>query len=507
MKNKIQNSTVLVLGSNPLSKKDLNYELLNLKYLPSLDQVLALKPNLLIVNFNSYKSNYHAQLIELCENLKKLSALPIILIEDQDKAGSEIEDHIKNLFENIWSTSFSINQASDQINALLTQDNSETEEFLAKTHNSEEKELKFQENIFLNCLSPINLETHFYSSYANTNKPIISGNFFKIIDLSASQVGIFFAEIKSSQAIKAFLTGYLLAEINTLINTEQKQILWSANSLLSKLSDSLYEVNKDCSTSIKAWYGIVDLGNLKINYASAGKLSPLLKTNSLKTEIQSELGLKAGMVYHEANCELEAKSNFLFYTDNLINNEQLFSQLENISQEVNAQDENKNLENILKDFSNEDYLVLYCKLKENREIHCLADSFSEILPQIDEILNSLPENLNPEIVNETEIALQELFFKAYTKIQRSRLIESFNEEADQIGKQLNLFSIKGFKANWWLNSDKLDISIYLHESNIPWSWNNKLHQDLEGISDLILFFDNIQIHPNQREITMSKSLF
>lgn len=488
MKNKIQNSTVLVLGSNPLSKKELNYELLNLKYLPSLDQVLALKPNLLIVNFNSYKSNYHAQLIELCENLKKLSALPIILIEDQGKADPEIENHIKSLFENIWNTSFSINQASDQINALLNQDNS--------THNSQEKELKFQENIFLNCLSPINLETHFYSSSVNTNKSIINGNFFKIIDLSASQVGIFFAEINSSEAIKAFLTGYLLAEINTLINTEQKQILWSPNSLLSKLSDSLYEVNKDCSTSIKAWYGIVDLGNLKINYASAGKLSPLIKTNSLKTEIQSELGLKAGMVYHEANCELEAKSNFLFYTDNLINNEPLFNQLENI-----------NLENILKDFPNEDYLVLYCKLKENREIHCLADSFSEILPQIDEILNSLPENLDPEIVNETEIALQELFFKAYTKIQRSRLIDFFNEDSGQMGKQLNLFSTKGFKANWWLNSDKLDISIYLNESNIPWSWNNKLHQDLEGISDLILFFDNIQIHPNQREITMSKSLF
>ena len=51
MKNKIQNSTILVLGSNPLSKKDLNYELLNLKYLPSIEQILALKPSLLIVNF------------------------------------------------------------------------------------------------------------------------------------------------------------------------------------------------------------------------------------------------------------------------------------------------------------------------------------------------------------------------------------------------------------------------------------------------------------------------
>ena len=104
MKNKIQNSTILVLGSNPLSKKDLNYELLNLKYLPSIEQILALKPSLLIVNFNSYKAIYHSKLIKLCEDLKSIYGLPIISIEDkkdQDLSLKETEN--QNLFENIWN--------------------------------------------------------------------------------------------------------------------------------------------------------------------------------------------------------------------------------------------------------------------------------------------------------------------------------------------------------------------------------------------------------------------
>ena len=150
---------------------------------------------------------------------------------------------------------------------------------------------------------------------------------------------------------------------------------------------------------------------------------------------------------------------------------------------------------------------MYFQLEKNQEIHCLADSFSDVLPKIDELLKSLPENLSTDIINELEIALQELFFKAYTKIQRSRLISSFNEESDDLYKQLNLFSRKGFKANWWTHSDRLDISVCLFENNIPWSWSNKADEDFEGISDLILFFDNIQINPNQKEITMSKNFF
>ena len=102
MKNKIQNSTILVLGSNPLSKKDLNYELLNLKYLPSIEQILALKPSLLIVNFNSYKAIYHSKLIELCEDLKSIYGLPIISIEDEkDQDLSLKETENQNLFEKI----------------------------------------------------------------------------------------------------------------------------------------------------------------------------------------------------------------------------------------------------------------------------------------------------------------------------------------------------------------------------------------------------------------------
>ena len=511
MKNKIQNSTILVLGSNPLSKKDLNYELLNLKYLPSIEQILALKPSLLIVNFNSYKAIYHSKLIELCEDLKSIYGLPIISIEDkkdQDLSLKETEN--QNLFENIWNTSFNINLASEQIEAVLEKENSvikKEEESLDNLH-----QLEFQENILLSCLSAVNLKDQYYAFSNNQNG--INNSFFKIINLSASQVAIFFAEINSVESIQAFLKGYLLAEINTLISTEQKNILCSTNSLLSKLSDSLYQLNKNSLAKVKAWYGIIDLANLKINYISAGKLSPLIynqstsNINLLKKEVQTELGLKDGIIYHECLADLEPESDFLFYTDNLCETEEFIEKFQNLCNENNPEIQAKkaNLQKLLSD-SSKDSLALYFQLEKNQEIHCLADSFSDVLPKIDEVLKSLPENLSTDIINELEIALQELFFKAYTKIQRSRLISSFNEESDDLYKQLNLFSRKGFKANWWTHSDRLDISVCLFENNIPWSWSNKADEDFEGISDLILFFDNIQINPNQKEITMSKNFF
>ena len=437
--------------------------------------------------------------------------MPIISIEDEkDQDLSLKETENQNLFENIWNTSFNINLASEQIEAVLEKENSvikKEEESLDNLH-----QLEFQENILLSCLSAVNLKDQYYAFSNNQNG--INNSFFKIINLSASQVAIFFAEINSVESIQAFLKGYLLAEINTLISTEQKNILCSTNSLLSKLSDSLYQLNKNSLAKVKAWYGIIDLANLKINYISAGKLSPLIYNSStsninlLKKEVQTELGLKDGIIYHECFADLEPQSDFLFYTDNLCETEEFIEKFQNLCNENNPEIQAKkaNLQKLLSD-SSKDSLALYFQLEKNQEIHCLADSFSDVLPKIDEVLKSLPENLSTDIINELEIALQELFFKAYTKIQRSRLISSFNEESDDLYKQLNLFSRKGFKANWWTHSDRLDISVCLFENNIPWSWSNKADEDFEGISDLILFFDNIQINPNQKEITMSKNFF
>lgn len=543
----LKSPVVLVLGNNPFSKKGLsksekldNYEVINLKYLPTLPQIEGLVPDLIIVNYNGYKDNSHDELNKLCADIKSKyeKKLPLICISSESSRKNIKESY----FERVWNAATNVAQIYDEINDLLNLSRSQKElwstlQELQDYKKSVEHELElasiFQGALFNKAIARTNLKTAYHYLFRKE----IGGDFFRIFDLSASHVGVLIGDVRGQGAAGALLTGFILGELYAM-SSEKQRILWCPSELLARLSESIYSHNKMSEICATAWYGVVDLTSGKIEFARAGHPFPIyVSKEDEKQEARFieggsgfPLGIFPGMTYRQNSINIPLASKLLFYTDGLVNQKDTNNVpvetawlnkcfLETCVNDKKLKDIPAILDSTFTDLSqgaepNDDRVILCCEIgslnqsyvrviakthDQNSESKLAMIPVNSFQMTIDQILASLPNDLDTELFSEFELALQELLFKANTQVQKARLI------ASSLGEECEL---EGFMTSWWVHDDRLDISLRLDQKSIPWSYfadsRSSDAENIEGASSLLFFFDNIQVDGSGLEISMSK---
>ncbi len=537
--------TVLVLGSNPFEKKSLKgdnsekYEIINLKYLPSLCQIDSLKPDLVIVNLQGQKKESFEHLVSLCKEIRNEhgAILPLVCISSETQ-----RKQIANLeFDKLWNTNVTSNQIFDEVGDLIANSIQQKELFKALNEledfkNSVNREMEqasiFQGALFNQAIARTNLK----SAYHYLFQKEIGGDFFRIFELSASHVGILIGDVRGRGAGAALLTGFILGELYA-ISSEKQRILWSPAQLLARLSESIYSHNKMSELCSTAWYGVVDLVNGTIEYARAGHSMPLCicpgdqEARSIEGGSGFPLGIFPGMTYRNHRIKLPFNSRILVYTDGLINQKDTSNVALNPNwlQECFSESYKKGkpvrdipaiLDATFTDLSqgadpNDDRVILCCEISQVNQAYVRVvpkvetkdGLLGQIQPDnialtIDQILSCLPQDLDPETVSEFELALEELMNKGSSQVQKARLIASSQEQDCQA---------EGFTLSWWIHQDRLDLSLSLDKCSIPWSYvsdpKGRDCDKIEGASSLIFFYDNLQVSSDGLEISMSKAFY
>jgi hypothetical protein len=547
-KAKTQPAVVLVLGSNPFQKKGFkndslenSYEIINLKYLPSLCQVNSLNPEIVIVNFHGQKDESLKHLINLCKEIKEEhgAAIPLIGItaEALKKQLNESD------FDKLWNTSIDPNCIFDEIADLINSSKSqrdlwntlaELEDFKKTVHKEMEQASIFQGALFNKAIARTNLKTAYHYLFQKE----IGGDFFRLFDLSASHVGILIGDVRGRGAGAALLTGFILGELYVM-SSEKQRVLWSPSQLLARLSESIYSHNQMSELCSSAWYGVLDVTTGELEYSRAGHTLPLF-LNAEEKEVYSldggsgfPMGIFPGMTYRSHLIKLPFNSRLLLFTDGLTNqkdsnNEQLNPKwLEDCFKQTFLQkkplrDVPAIIDSTFTDLckgtdSTDDRIMLCCELssmnqayvqvlpKKIEETDSLLSKIAQDAPAevLDLILSSLPKDLPADVFSEFEIALEELINKACAQIQKTYLISSAEHDEEHC-------TTEGFNVSWWIHEDRMDISISLDQGSIPWSYplncqtSNEI--PLDSACSVVLFFDNIQVNKSGLELSMSKEL-
>jgi serine phosphatase RsbU (regulator of sigma subunit) len=534
---------LLVLGSNPFERKGFkefkadNYEIINLKYLPSLCQVTSLSPDLVLVNLHGQKDETLSHLIALCREIKGQygEKLPLVCLSSESlhKQLHEID------FAKLWNTAISPRQISSEIGDILNSNKNQkqlwnTLEQLENFKNSVHRELEqasiFQGALFNQAIARTNLKTAYHYLFKNE----IGGDFFKVFDLSVSHAGILIGDVRGRGAGAALLTGFILGELYA-ISSEKQRILWSPPQLLAHLSESIYQHNKMSELCATAWYGVIDLTSGKISYARAGHPTPLYISSNSQEAHQVEggsgfpLGIFPGMTYRSHQMKIPLGSRIVLYTDGLLNQKDINTSPLSASWLQDCLNKAHKESRPLKDLPaivdstftdlckgaevSDDRLILCCELATVNEAYVrvtpeayleeeskLAQiQFDQIQIMLDQVIATFESKLSAEDLNEFEIALLELMNKAQAQVNKAWLI------ANTIGQECKA---EGFTLNWWIHQDRVDISVTLDNGSIPWIYARECRGNefdkLEDASGLVLFFDNIQVSNNGMEISMNK---
>lgn len=541
---------VLLLGNNYFNKKSNgkkssleNFEIVNLQYLPTVGQIEGLAPDLLIINLQGKRDSYAREYLKLSSDAKQKfgDALPIICIAPE----SSKKNFKGEVFKRIWSTSIEYDEALEDLEELVNSTRNqkklwstlkELEKFKQAIYKEFEQASIFQGALFNQAISKTNLQTAYHYLFRKE----IGGNYFKVFDLSVSHVGILIGDVRGEGAAAALLMGFILGELYSMSSIKDR-ILWSPSELLARLSESIYSHNKMSELCSSAWYGVLDLTTGKLSYSRAGHPTPMYSAGGKGSQAHFidggsgfPLGIFPGMTYRDHQIQLPPLASMLFYTDGLLN------QKDGENQSINSHwlfdhfseicRENKSVKDIpafvdatFTDLShgtdpNDDRAILACRIPSVNQSYvkvvldepCSEDSQSNVsrLNQIERnhlqlsvnhLLDTLPNNLEQEVLDEFELAFQELFFKANTQVHRARLIAN---------SQKDICSAKGFMVSWWLHEDKIDLSVRLDNGAIPWSYvpypSSEEALNSEASASLMFFFDNIHVNSDGMEISMSK---
>jgi Stage II sporulation protein E (SpoIIE) len=536
-------AVILTLGSDLFQKKifqeeiDRNYELINLKYLPSICQIKSLNPDLIILNLHGQKNEALDHFIKLGREIKNQygSDLPVICI-----CSENLKKQLNNYhFERIWHTNVTPSQILEEINDLLGKSRNQKqlwdalaklEDFKNNVHREMEQASIFQGALFNQAIARTNLQVAYHYLFQKE----IGGDFFKIFDLSASHVGILIGDVRGRGAGAALLTGFILGELYTM-NSEKQRILWAPPLLLAHLSESIYSHNQMSELCLTAWYGVLELPSGKLEYARAGHPMPLYidpigrEAHFIEGGSGFPLGIFPGMTYRNNQVQLPLQARLLLYTDGLINQKDVYGAQINPNwlrdcfsasylQNKTWKDTPAILDSTFTDLAQgadpiDDRVILCC------EIPPVNQAYIEIAPKegneksesllakieanhlemvLEQIMGSLPKELEAEILNEFELSIEEILNKACTQVQKARLIAASQEQKPQA---------KGFTVNWWVHSDRLDVSIRLDKYALPWCYIPDIKSKEENkieIASLILYFDNIHASNDGMEISMSK---
>lgn len=178
-----------------------------------------------------------------------------------------------------------------------------------------EKELnlaRFVQNNLVPTGIPETAGARFHSVY--TPMIAIGGDFFDIIKLSDTKVGVFISDV-SGHGVPAALISSM---VKTLLNTAGDLRL-DPGRLLHYINDQL--IGQTGGHFVTAFYGVYDNLGKAITYARAGHSYPYLIRNGSVTELQSRgnmMGLFRGLTFDVAIQALAPGDRILFYTDGLI---------------------------------------------------------------------------------------------------------------------------------------------------------------------------------------------
>ncbi|MFN5540147.1 MAG: PP2C family protein-serine/threonine phosphatase [Candidatus Melainabacteria bacterium] len=522
-----------------------NYEILSLKYSPSLCQIESLDPDIVILNLNDNRAQEDLEhLFGLCNEIKDKYGTNIPLACITNKSSRKL---IKETdFDSIWDFEANHDYIYDGIKDLLIQ--SEKQKSLWNTLNQLEnfkntitKELEeasiFQGALLNQAVARTNLRTAHHCFFSKE----VGGDFFRVFEISPSHAGILIGDVHAKGISAALLTGFILGSLYTISSTKQS-LLSAPSELLGYLSESIYSHNNMSELSATAWYGVLNLTSGKLIYARAGHPVPLrCKVGDEQAAIFLEggsgfpLGMFPGMTYRNYEYQLEDYSRVLLYTDGLTNQKDIHSNpisatwLEEVFHKIcQAKKPLRDIPALLdSEFTNlsmgatstDDRIILCLEYNAPESCHIKSTPDSEAIESvIDSILAKCPPALDPEIKSDFEIAIGELIMKANNQIQKAKLISSVQNDKSQNDKLQNEQNSKckaeGFKISWWMHKDRLDISICLDEGSIPWSYipsfkaltalgeSNRV--DVDNVASLTFFFENIQINASGYEISMSK---
>ncbi len=159
---------------------------------------------------------------------------------------------------------------------------------------------------------------HFYQPSMS-----VSGDFFKVLKLSDTSVGIFICDVMGHGVRAALMASTVSALVGQL-----RDYLGDPGELLSQLNGALrstLEYYSEGPLFASAFYLSADLEKGELRYANAGHPNPLrvhrakdlTDTYPLSSKSGPALGLFDEAVYPNSHCELSPHDTFLLFTDGL----------------------------------------------------------------------------------------------------------------------------------------------------------------------------------------------
>jgi sigma-B regulation protein RsbU (phosphoserine phosphatase) len=180
----------------------------------------------------------------------------------------------------------------------------------------------------------------FYSSYLPSGA--VSGDFFDVVQLSETSVGIFICDVMGHDVRAALVTAMIRALVEDLSVTAE-----NPGQLLAEMNGALFKVFRQAGTTMfaTAFYLVANVATGEMSYANAAHTHPLRlhkpggTVEILEQEIEDQkadvkkgpaLGLFRHSKYPTCRGLMRQGDLFLFYTDGLIEEEdakgEIFSQ-------------------------------------------------------------------------------------------------------------------------------------------------------------------------------------
>ena len=152
---------------------------------------------------------------------------------------------------------------------------------------------------------------------------VVSGDFFHVVKISDTSVGVFICDVMGHGLRSAFVTAVLRALVE-----EMRTLGDNPGELLAGINAELMGILKPMDSPLyaTAFYLVADVGNKKIRFAKAGHPNPLVmcrrtgEVRTLKCADGSQgpaLGMLVNARYGSSECSLETDDLILLFTDGI----------------------------------------------------------------------------------------------------------------------------------------------------------------------------------------------
>ena len=208
------------------------------------------------------------------------------------------------------------NQATELANELLHKNNSYEEEVqLAR---------EIQQALTSSNFAPRKSENGNSAIFGSRYLPIsgLAGDFFEVMDLGEDRYGVFICDVMG-HGIRAALIVFMLRGLIATSSVERH----SSSDFLDTLNSGLTNILKKANVTMfaTAFYGVIDLRSLTMEYSCAGHPGPIHSGKKSNTQLSTDssergpaLGLVAEAEYSASSTSLEDGDRILLFTDGVL---------------------------------------------------------------------------------------------------------------------------------------------------------------------------------------------